>query len=677
MATIQRNKKAIIQKGKGLFYDPATFEKMHARINFHEAVDAQEVLDNIKPFEFLGRKFITFDTETHPHYPTSAAVPNDIVRRWVGKGSKSVPQDYPFCISICDGVNSYTLYDSIANNFAEIKKLAPLFLDASIEKIAHNTKYDMHMIHNAKMKIVGRLHDTVVLSKLANENRPSFELRALAEVHPDGIVTFEYMVDSYKQVNKVTDYRQIPKPLMTQYANADVWNATAVFKTEYMKLIEDELEDLYNTEIQLMVCLYETERRGMKLKKAYEAPLKLELQKLVDDSEKLIYDEAGKIFNINSTAQLYQVLVASGVDDRWIPRTDKGAPSLSADVLESLAALHNVSIVKDILEFRKNEKLLGTYATGIYAQAQMSCKVHGSINQTEATTGRMSITKPALQTLPKKNKLIRRAFIPDGEDYDLYFMDLDQVEYRIFAHYAKSKDLIDAIAKGFDVHAATAALIYDMDLEEFMKLYLAEDPKADSMRANGKTINFALIYGVGLDHLCVLLATDMRSATMLKSKYFESIPEAKPFIDAVHRVIKTRGFVKNLYGRRRRLTSNDCYKAPNSLIQGCAADYIKSKMLLVYKYLKYNKLKSSLVNIVHDEIIYNFYRPEESHLPYLRWLVSDFTAYRCPITAGVDKSSISWGDKQSAPDIGFSEPEDKGFEAYDVFNGDVFDYFAD
>ncbi len=701
LATIQSKRKAVIQKGNGYMYNPETFAKEHAVSNFYEVEDPQEILNKVQPFELLGRKFITFDTETHPHFPNSHVVPKNVVRRWVGTGKSAVPQDYPFCLSICDGKNAYTIYDTIANGFAKFKQLAPLFEDATIEKIAHNWKYDAHMFANADMRIVGRVHDTVPLTKLTDENRPSFQLRDLAAKKKGGIVKFEYMVDAYKQMNKVRDYRQIPKELLTQYANADVWNAFVVFMDEYPKLIADELVELYDKECELMIALYAMERYGMRTNPEYEAPLKEDLQRLTDDAERLIYEEAGKMFNINSGKQLYDVLLSLGVSSGWIQLTDKGNPKLDKNALNTLAEKYDVSIVKKILEYRKYEKLLSTYAVGIYDQRDSDDMVHCNINQTEATTGRMSITKPALQTLPKKDKRIRRVFIPDDE-FELYFMDLDQVEYRLFAHYAKIPSLIEAIKNGHDVHAATAAMIFHVELDKLLQglhdFEVFENKAKDAttpeekakykemadklamyvdMRSKGKTINFALIYGVGIDHLSELLKCSVTEATNLKVSYFAQLPEAKVFISTVHAVIKQRGFVKNYYGRRRRLDPDDCYKAPNALIQGCAADYIKDKLVNMYKYIMHNQLKTRLLLPVHDEIIVSSHRTEQEHLPVLRWLLSDFTSFRCPITAGIEKGSPSWGQKTVPDNVDFVEPADKSFMSYNVYDGSVFGIYKE
>lgn len=672
MATIQARKKPVIQKGNGYMYVPDTFQKEHAVPNFKVIDDPQELLRLVDPFIFHGRKIITFDTETHHAFPSSNAVPDTVVRRWVGSGKKAVPQDFPFCISICDGKNAYTIYDSYENEFKKFKQLAPLFEDPTIEKIAHNTKFDMHMFANAGLRIVGRLHDTVVLTKLANENRTSFQLRSLAEKAQGGIVKFEYMVDAYKQMNKVSDYRQIPRELLSQYANADVWNAFVVFISEYEKLVKDDLVGIYDNECELMMALYSMERYGMKTDCSYEKPLKEELQSLTNEAESAIYDEAGRMFNINSGKQLYSVLMDLGVDASLISMSDKGNPKLDKDALAKLAEMHNVSIVKKILEYRKYEKLLTTYADGIYAQRDAHGRVHGSINQTEATTGRMSITKPALQTLPKKDKSIRRIFIPD-EDYEMWFMDLDQVEYRLFAHYAKIPGLLESIKNGHDVHAATAALLFNKDLETLIQKVHEGDDEASALRSKAKTINFALIYGVGQDHLAEMLKCSATEASDTKARYFSTMPEARIFINTVYNVIKLRGFVKNFYGRRRRLSSNECYKAPNALIQGCAADYIKFKVVNIFKYIMHNNLNTRLINIVHDELVIDLHKTELDLAPEFRWLLSDFDTFRCPITAGAEKGVPSWGQKVEPDDIGFREPQDKAYLQYDVYDGSVFD----
>jgi len=662
---IQAKKRPIIQNGLGFVYNEEMF-KDHIVENFYEIADPKTLLKLVKPFELDGRKYIVFDTETHPHYTSSHLVPKTVVRRWVGSGKTAIPQDYPFEISIFDGTNAYAIYDSLENNFAKFKQLAPLFEDPTIDKIAHNTKFDMHMFANAGLSIKGRLHDTVVLAKLVDENRGTYTLLDVARKLSKGVTKFEYMVDNYKQINRVHDYREIPKQLLSTYANADVQNCYYLFMNDYPKLKQDDLEALYLNECELMVALYAMERYGMKIDSTYEMDLKTTLQKLCDEAEEAVYAEAGVMFNMNSTQQLFKVLTDLGVNSTIIPKTEKGNPCLDKDVLGTLAECYNISIVNKILEYKKNFKLLGTYANGIYSQRDAEYCVHSSINQTEATTGRMSITKPALQTLPKTDTRIRSCFIPDN-DYSLWFMDLDQIEYRLFAHYAQAKGLLEAINNNFDIHSATAAILFHKDIKDV----------TDEERAKAKTTNFALIYGQGNEHTATMLKMSMTETIAFKNNYFAQIPEARPFIATVHEVIKMRAFVKNFYGRRRRLARHDSYKAPNALIQGCAADYIKHKLVDMFKYISYHGLKTKLINIVHDEVVLMVHKDEHDHIPVLRWLLSDFTSFRCKITAGVAKGLPHWGKKEEVSTLDFQEPKDKAYLQYDVFNGNVFNIYKE
>lgn len=700
---IQAKKKPVIKKGSTLMYSAENMAK-YRRDNFIEVDDPKDLLKIINPISWNGTHLISFDTETHPYFTSSQDVPASIVRRWVGKGKNAIPQDFPFIISVCDGVNAVSIRDTVDNGFKKFLQLRDLFEDPLIDKVAHNTKFDMHQFANINMRINGRLHDSIVLCKLTDENRRSFELKEIAGKHPLGHVAHEYMLDDYKTTNRIKDYRQFPNELIMQYANADVWNAIHVFIDEYKKLVEEGLVDIYNTECGIMLALYEMERYGMHLDTSYEKPLKENLQDIKDAAESEIYNIAGRIFNINSGAQIYSCLMEQGIDPAIIPKTDKGNPKLDKDVLAMLGEKHGVKMVSKILEFKAAEKLLTTYAVGIYDQRDALDRVHGNINQTEATTGRMSITKPALQTLPKKDKRIRKAMIPE-DDYEMWFMDLDQVEYRLFAHYAKIPSLIEAIKLNHDVHGATAVQLYERQLmnivtdlshnEEYlnsisteartallsvknMSAEILDDlirlgiPGVGDYRAEAKTANFALLYGVGVRHLSEILDCSQAEARRFKYNYFAVIPEAEVFINTVHQVIKYKGFVKNFYGRRRRLGSDSAFKAPNALIQGCAADYIKAKMYDIYKYIKYNNLKSRMIMVVHDEILFLVHKDEKEHVPYFRWLLSDFTTFRCPITAGCEVGNPSWGEKVDPGTVDFLEPEDKSYLDYNVFDGSVF-----
>lgn len=668
MAIIQPKRKSVIKKGTTYSYNPKTFLQEHKMDNVYGVETAEEVFKLIKPFEFVGRKFLVMDTEDYPAVWANRQAPRNVVRRWIGSGKKATPVDLPFCMSFCDGVNMVTLYDSLENGYKEFAKMRVWLEDPSIEIIFHNTKFDMHMLANIGIKFVGKLHDTVVLAKLVDENRFSFKLKDMARKLPKGIDKFEYMVDGYKKDNKISDYRMIPRQLMDYYAGCDVWNCFQLFVTEYPRLVADDLEGLYNNELELMMVLWVMERHGMQAQPDYELPLKRELQTLTDAAEQAVYDEVGYVFNMNSNPQIHKALLHLGVDASLFRFTDKGNIKLDKSELKRLIEVHEISLLIKIQEYRQYEKLLGTYAMGIYDQRDEAGKVHGSINQTEATTGRMSITKPALQTLPKKDKRIRKIFIPSDE-YELWFMDLDQIEYRLFAHYAKAAELIEQIKMGFDIHAATAAIIYNKSIED-----VTEDE-----RQRAKTINFSLVYGQGDEASAASLKLTISEARRFKDHYFAMIPEALPFIQTVHKVVRAKGFVTNFFKRRRRLDYNEAYKAPNALIQGCAADYIKHRLVLRYKFLMAHAYKTRMINVVHDEVVDEVHKSERFLVPKLRWLLSDFETFRVPVTAGAEMGSPSWGEKISPDEVGFeplTEEEMQKTLAFDVFDGSAFQVTA-
>lgn len=633
MAVIQSKRRAVIQKGTSYSYNAETFED-HKVANFIEIDDPQVILDR-----FSKKDLFVFDTETFAVRIANHEVPTNIVRRHVGTGSKAVPQDFPFCMSFCDGEVAWSIYDTLDNNFMKFKTLAPLFENPDTAKVAHNAKYDLNILKNIGIDVKGTIHDTLIIAKLVDENRKSFKLMDLVPSDV-GIVKFEYMVDNYKKTYKVSDYSQINRDLMTQYANADVWNCWHLFQREYPMLKTEGVEDYYKIEHDLLKVCLSMERHGMRLDLDYEKPLKERLQKAVDESEQAIYDEAGELFNINSGAQIHRVLLKLGVSPTTFSYTDKGNPKMDKFELERLGEQEGISLVSKILTYRKNTKLLTTYATGIYHLRDSEGKVHASINQGAADTGRFSITAPALQTLGKKDTTIRKAFIP-SDGFDLFFFDLDSIEYKLYAHYSKIEGLIENMKHGFDAHTATASLLFNVPLDEVQK----------DQRTKAKTVNFALLYGAGNATLAANLGITTTEASALKQKYFANLPGSKEFVDTVQTVCKMRGCIKMYLGRKRRLKPDECYKAVNSLMQGGCATYIKQAMVRIHKYLVANNFKTRLVNTIHDELIFEVHQSETDVIvPIIRGLMEDHIHFRVPITAGVEKGMPNWGDKEDFTD---------------------------
>lgn len=644
--------KMVIKAGNTMTYDKATFEN-YKRPNFIQVKTAEEMYELFKE-----DKLLVMDTEDKPLQISSRLIKPPHVRRWIGTGKKAVPVDIPFCLSIGNGKIFASLLDfDSEHNCPEFQKLKGWLESGTFDSVWHNAKFDRHMLANIGINLGGKIHDTVQLTKLVNENRPSFKLRDVS-IPYGGIDDFEQMVDLYKATNKIKDYSKLPTELLIQYANADIYNCWVTFKAEYPKLEEFNLQDLYENEIALSYLAYDMERDGMYAKVEYEKPLKDELQSNKDAAENAVYDMAGEIFNMNSGSQLHKIMLKLGVDANTFEYTEKGNVKMDKVQLERFEKM-GIPIVEKVQEYKQADKLLTTYAVGIYDQADADNIVHGSINTSEATTGRMSVTKPALQTLPKKNKSIRTMFAP-RKGFKMYTFDLDQVEYRLYAHYSQDETLCKMIKDGYDVHTATACILFEKDIKDI----------TPDERQRAKTINFALIYGVGVGHLAELLEVSQTEAARIKQNYFDKLPTAGPFINNVQKVTRQRGYIRNWYNRRRRLTKNECFKAPNALIQGCAADYIKFRAVRIYKFLKMHNYKTRMLMFVHDEIIFEIAEDELFLAPILRWLLSEFKEFRTYITAGCEECCPDWGHKIDRDELGFkelSEEELAEIDAYDIY----------
>lgn len=619
LASIKPRKKPTIVKGHTYHYDPATYKDLHKVENWHYVEDPAALVDTLR-----GKvKLLALDTETHSIGCASHEVPKHIVRRYVKKKA----QDVPFGVSLSDGKDSWYMED----NFQALKELIE---DPTIDKVLHNAKFDYHQFMNIGMQVKGKIWDTLVMLKLIDENMNSYQLKDLAaKIISKDADKWEIMKDNWLRTNNCKDWTRVPKELMGDYGAGDTWYTYTLFDLFKHYLVDNDLEKLYDTESKLIYVLARMERRGFMVNKPYLAGLREAFTKEIADAQNALYEKVGYIFNSNSSQQLEKMFLKMGVArDAILVNEETGNPILDADALEALA--EEYPIANEILEVRRAEKLLSTYVEGVLGVLDAEDRVHGNWNQTEATTGRMSATNPNLQNLPKKDKRIRKAYVP-RPGYILMFYDLDQVEYRLFAHYAQAQGLIQAIKEGKDVHTATAAIIF----------HVPYDKVTDEQRSTAKTMNFALIYGQGDAHTAKSLKLSLSDARTFKRQYFADIPEAKPFLTTVIEIVKQRGYVRNIFGRRRHLIKDKAYKGPNALIQGCAADHIKAQMVKVDDYLTGHYL-TGMVNIVHDELILEVKIEEVDELaPKIKELIDDYTTFRVPLTCGCEFSLTSWGQK--------------------------------
>ena len=343
--------------------------------------------------------------------------------------------------------------------------------------------------------------------------------------------------------------------------------------------------------------------RGEELKRYGE-----KLNVRITELEKLIWQQAGEEFNINSPKQL-GVILFEKMGIKGGKKTKTGY-STAADILDKLAPDH--AIVKDILEYRQLTKLKSTYADGLFQVIAKDGRIHSTFNQTITATGRISSTEPNLQNIPVRmelGRLIRKVFVPE-EGYVFLDADYSQIELRVLAHMSGDEKLIQAYTEAQDIHRLTASEVFHVPFDQV----------TDLQRRNAKAVNFGIVYGISSFGLSQDLSITRKEASEYIEKYFESYPRIKGFLDGLVEEGKEKGYVTTMFGRRRPIpelkSSNFMQRsfgervAMNSPIQGTAADIIKIAMNRVYRRLKEENLKSRLVLQVHDELLIETYKEE-------------------------------------------------------------------
>ncbi|BCN30533.1 DNA polymerase I [Anaeromicropila herbilytica] len=385
--------------------------------------------------------------------------------------------------------------------------------------------------------------------------------------------------------------------------------AYQAFSTMSEKLKKTEMLDLfYDIEMPIIYTLYDMEVRGIKANKEELKEYSNQLSVRIDELEKSIYELVGEVFNINSPKQL-GVILFEKLRLPFAKKTKTGY-STSADVLDKLKCEHPV--INEILEYRQLTKLKSTYADGLANYIKEDNRIHGTFNQTITATGRISSTEPNLQNIPIRMEIgrkIRKVFVPE-QDYVFLDADYSQIELRVLAHMSGDEMLINAYKEEQDIHKITASQVFHTPLEEVTSL----------QRSNAKAVNFGIVYGISSFGLGQDLNITRKEAESYISKYFETYPRVKEFLDELVEKAKKDGFVTSLFGRIRPIpeisSSNFMSRsfgeriAMNSPIQGTAADIIKIAMIRVNMRLKELKLRSRLLLQIHDELLIEAHKDE-------------------------------------------------------------------
>lgn len=490
-----------------------------------------------------------------------------------------------------------------------VNEFRPLYENENSMKVGQNIKYDMIILQNYGVQVKGKLFDTMLAHYvLQPELRHNMDYLAEIYLHYQTIHIDELIGSRGKNQKSMRD---LPPEDVYRYACEDA-DVTLKLKNILEKeLKEQSVEHLfYEIEMPLVPVLVNIESNGVRIDtealKQSSEHFTLRLQEI----EKEIYALAGdETFNISSPKQVGEVLFDKLKIVEKAKKTKTGQYVTSEEVLESLRNKHE--IIGKILEYRGLKKLLSTY---IDALPQLinprTGHIHTSFNQAVTATGRLSSSNPNLQNIPIRDedgKEIRKAFIPD-DGCEFFSADYSQIELRIMAHLSQDKNMVDAFLSGYDIHAATAAKIYKVDINNVT---------AD-MRRKAKTANFGIIYGISVFGLAERMNVPRQEAKELIDGYFETYPQVKEYMDRSIQVARENGYVETIFHRKRFLPDINSRNAVvrgyaernaiNAPIQGSAADIIKVAMALIYQRLQSNNLKAKMILQVHDEL--NFSVPE-------------------------------------------------------------------
>ena len=496
---------------------------------------------------------------------------------------------------------------------AEMAPLKDLLEDPGVRKTAQNAKYDMLALRRAGISLRGLDFDTMVASYVLDPGRRTHGLDLLAlEFLGHKMTSFEELCGKGKDF---VPFDQVPIECARDYSceDADItWQLRAMFEPQLDAL---QLAGLFReVEMPLVEVLAEMEWNGITIDVGWFAQLKERFERERKRVEQEIYVTAGQEFNINSNPQLREILFQK-LNLPILKKTSTGA-STDVTVLQQLAdAGHQLPVL--LMEYRELSKLESTYIDALPTFVHPTTRrVHTSFSQTTAATGRLSSNEPNLQNIPIRRELgrdVRRGFVPRS-GWTLVAADYSQIELRLLAHLSGDPAFVQAFNAGGDIHRQTAALIFDVPVDEVTK----------EMRARAKTINFATIYGQGPHALSRQLKISYAEAKDFIEKYFERFHRVREYLDSMVDYARQHGYVQTIFNRRRyipelrdrnfNIRAFGERTAANSPIQGSAADLIKVAMIRIHAALVARKLAATMLLQVHDELVFEVPRPELDEL---------------------------------------------------------------
>lgn len=486
-----------------------------------------------------------------------------------------------------------------------------VFENENIEKIGQNIKYDLLVLKNYGIEVHGRLSDTMLAHYLLQpDKRHGMDILAASYLNYEPVSITELIG---KKGGKQGNMRDVAIPEITQYAGEDAditFQLNTIFSRELPKVNASKL--FHEVEMPLTKVLATMENTGVRLDINALKDMSAVLESDLRQTESEIYEAAGQSFNISSPKQLGEVLFEKMKLIEKPKKTKTGQYATGEEILSDLEANH--LIARKILDYRELQKLKSTYVDALPTMvSSRTGRIHTSYNQAVAATGRLSSTNPNLQNIPirtPRGREIRKAFVPDNDDFQILSADYSQIELRIMAAFSGDASMTEAFNQGRDIHATTASKVFSVPLEEV----------TSDMRRKSKMVNFGIIYGISAFGLAQRLGIPRGEASEIIRAYFEEFPAVKGYMDKVVNDAREREYVETILGRRRYLPdinsrnqTNRGYAERNAInapIQGSAADMIKVAMINIHDFMAREKLKSRMILQVHDELVFDAHRDE-------------------------------------------------------------------
>ena len=491
-----------------------------------------------------------------------------------------------------------------------VNEFRPVFEKAGALKVGQNIKYDMLVLSNYGVEVCGPLFDTMVAHYvLQPELRHNMDYLAEIYLHYQTIHIEELIGPKGKSQKNMRD---LPPETIYKYACEDA-DVTLKLKHALEKELKEQGAEklFYEIEMPLVPVLAYMERNGVRVDTEALKQTSEHFTARMNQIEEEVHRLAGTDFNIASPKQVGEVLFDKLHIVEKAKKTKTGQYVTSEEVLESLRGKHE--IVGKILEHRGLKKLLGTYIDALPLLINPETgKIHTSFNQTVTATGRLSSSNPNLQNIPIRNedgKEIRKAFIPE-DGCEFFSADYSQIELRIMAHLSGDKNMIEAFREGDDIHAATAAKVYKIAIEDVTR----------EQRSKAKTANFGIIYGISVFGLAERMNVPRQEAKELIDGYFETYPQIKEYMEKSIERARANGYIETIFGRKRFLPDINSRNAVvrgyaernaiNAPIQGSAADIIKVAMIKIFQRFQSESIRSKMILQVHDELNFSVV-PEE------------------------------------------------------------------